>query len=64
MRMTMSKLAEDDVPGAALHGRNLSGLKVPELKRLLMCRGASVKGKKADLIVRYDHCLHYFYVLP
>ena len=46
MRMTMSKLAEDDVPGAALRRRNPSELKVPELKRWLMCRGASVKGKR------------------
>ena len=42
----MAKLTEDDVPGAALCGRNPAELKVPELKRWLMCRGASVKGKK------------------
>ena len=42
MRTTMSDLAEEDVP---LRGRNPSELKVPELKRWLMCRGASVKEK-------------------
>lgn len=39
-------LCEKDVPGAALAGRNPSDLKVVELKRWLMCRGASVRGKK------------------
>ena len=53
MRTTVSNLAEEDIPGAALRGRNPSELKVTEFKRWLMCRGASVKGKKADLIVRY-----------
>ena len=49
----MSKLTKNDIPGAALRGRNPTELKVPELKRWSICRGALVKGKKADLIVSY-----------
>ena len=45
-------LCEKDVPGAALAGRSPSDLRVVELKRWLMCRDASVRGKKADLITR------------
>ena len=41
-----------DVPGASLNGREPSALKIPELKRWLLCRGASVNGKKVDLILR------------
>ena len=43
----------DDVPGASLGGRNRETLKIPELKQWLLCRGASTKGKKADLVARY-----------
>ena len=42
----------DDIPGASLNGRDPSSLKIPELKRWLLCRGASVRGKKADLVLR------------
>ena len=43
----------DDVPGASLCGRNPETLKIPELKQWLLCRGASTKGRKADLVARY-----------
>ena len=42
----------ESIPGASLNGRDPSDLKVPELKRWLLCRGASVRGKKADLVLR------------
>jgi len=45
-------LREEDVSGASLGGREVAALKVPELKRWLQCRRASVKGKKADLVAR------------
>ena len=43
---------ESDIPGASLGGRDPSSLKIPELKRWLLCRNASTKGKKADLVLR------------
>ena len=43
---------EKDIPGASLNGRDPSYLKIPELKRWLLCRNASMKGKKADLVLR------------
>ena len=45
-------LNENDIPGASLGGRHPSSLKIPELKRWLVCRNASTKGKKADLVLR------------
>ena len=45
-------LSEDDVTGASLKGRNPQDLKVQQLKRWLLCRKASTRGKKADLGVR------------
>ena len=45
-------LKEEDIPGASLNGRDPGCLKVQELKRWLQCRGASVRGKKADLVKR------------
>ena len=45
-------MKERDIPGASLGGRDPGQLKVPELKRWLLCRGASTKGKKADLAGR------------
>ena len=45
-------LGEDDVPGASLRGREPGVLTVPELKRWLACRGASRRGRKAELVVR------------
>ena len=51
---TAEILREEDVPGASLGGRDSASLKVPELKRCLQCRRASVKGKKADLVMRYS----------
>ena len=48
-------LREEDVPGASLGGREVASLKVPELRRWLQCRRASVKGKKADLVARYGN---------
>ena len=45
-------ISEKNVPGAALNGRNPASLTIPELKRWLLCREASVKGKKIDLVAR------------
>ena len=45
---------ESDVPGTSLDGRKPEDLKNAELKHWLMCRGASTKGKKADLVARYE----------
>ena len=45
-------LSESDIPGAALNGRNPAVLTIPQLKRWLLCRKASTKGKKADLVAR------------
>lgn len=45
-------LKKEDIPGGSLNGRDPEGLKVQELKRWLQCRGASVRGKKADLVQR------------
>ena len=47
-------LRESDIPGASLNGRKPEDLKVVELKRWLDCRAASTKGKKADLISRFQ----------
>ena len=44
---------EEDVPGASLNGRTPNNFKVPELKQWLLCRNASTRGKKADLVLRY-----------
>ena len=46
-------LQEEDIPGASLHGQDPSKLKIPELERWLACRGAPLKGKKADLVARF-----------
>ena len=43
---------EKDIPGASLRGRDPNSLKTPELKRWLICRNASTKGKKAELVLR------------
>jgi hypothetical protein len=48
----MLKLTEYNIPGACLRGKKPSDLKIPELKRWLACRGASMKGKKANLVLR------------
>ena len=48
-----TKLHEKDIPGASLNGRDPSSLKVPELKRWPICRGASTRENKPDLILRY-----------
>lgn len=45
-------LKEEDIPGASLNGGDPGCLKVQELKWWLQCRGASVRGKKADLVKR------------
>ena len=46
-------LHEEDIPGASLGGQDVAALKVPKLKRWLQCRRASIKGKKADSVMRY-----------
>ena len=43
-------LVESDIPGASLDGWDPSKLHVVELKRWLKCRGASLSGRKADLV--------------
>ena len=45
-------LVESDIPGASLEGRGPENLKDKELQRWLLCRGAFIKGKKADLNAR------------
>ena len=40
--------------GASLCGRDPSTLTIPQLKRWLQCRQASLKGKKPDLVARLD----------
>ena len=47
-----SCLRENVIPGASLGDRDPNSLKIPELKRWLICRNASTKGKKADLVLR------------
>ena len=47
-----SFLNETDVPGAALNGREVASLTIPELKRWLQCRKAPTAGKKADVVAR------------
>lgn len=51
-RTDSTQKLREDVPGASLAGRNPQTLKVAELQRWLQCRGASTKGKKADLVLR------------
>ena len=51
-----------DIPEASLNGRDPASLKIPELKRWLDCRQASTKGKKADLVLRWnmnEYILHW-----
>ena len=48
-----SCLRESDIPGASLGDRNPNSLKIPELKRWLICRNASTAGKEADLVLRW-----------
>ena len=47
-----SILTETDIPGASLCGRHPNSLKVEELKRWLLCRGASLRCKMSDLVLR------------
>ena len=47
-------LRESDIPGTSLTGRKPEDLKVGELKRWFDCRATSTKGKKADLISRFQ----------
>ena len=52
-RVTNSScLRENDIPGASHGDRDPNSLKIAELKRWLICRNASTKGKKADLVLR------------
>ena len=48
-------LTENDVAGASLNGKDPTRLTIPQLKRWLLCRDASTKGKKADLVARSVH---------
>ena len=45
-------LKENDIPAASLSGRDPNSLKIAELKWWMMCRNASTKGKKSDLVLR------------
>ena len=45
-------LKEDDVPGAALNGREPATLTISMLQRWLKCCDAPTKGKTADLVAR------------
>ena len=45
-------LAEDDIPGASLKGREAEQLKNDVLKRWLKFRGASVSGTRMQLLQR------------
>ena len=45
-------LTEKYVSGASLNGKDPTRLTIPQLKRWLLCRDASTKGKKADLVAR------------
>ena len=57
--MSQRNLTEADIPEASLCGRNPGDLKgVPELKRRLLSRGASIRRKKADLVARYIVTVH------
>ena len=47
-----ASLVESDIAGASLNGRKPEELTVPQLKRWLQCRKASLKGKKSDLVAR------------
>ena len=53
------QLLESNIPGASLNGRAPADLNKAELIRWLKCRhGASLLGKKADLVERYDACFY------
>ena len=45
-------LRECDIPGASLNGKKPAELNVVQLKRWLACRGAPLRGRKAELIER------------
>ena len=47
-----SCLHKNGIPGASLGDRDPNSLKIVELKHWLICRNASTKGKKADLVLR------------
>ena len=51
-KATKPAIEEKDIPGASLRGRDQNSLKIPKLKRWLMCRNAFTKGKKAELVLR------------
>jgi len=53
MSADISPLAEEDIPGASLRGRNPQQLTIPELKRWLSCRkGTKTNGNKRNLVER------------
>ena len=45
-------IEEKDILGASLQGRDPNSLKILELKRWLIYRNASTKGKKAEVVLR------------
>ena len=61
--MSQRNHTEADIKGASLCGWNPGDLKVPELKRWLLCQWDSIRGKKADLVARYVVTVHdYIYI--
>ena len=56
---SLQYMDSENIPGVSLNGRATNSLKIPELKRWLDCRGASIKGNKADLVLRYCYRFHY-----
>lgn len=49
---TTAVSAVTSISRAHLYGQDPATLTVPALKRWLLCRGASTKGRKSDLIAR------------
>ena len=45
-------LRESDIPGASLGDRDINALKIPELKRWLVCRNASGQQKDSEKRLR------------
>ena len=57
--MNQCGLRESDILGGSLNGRKPEDLKVVQLKQWLDSRAASTKGKKADLISRFQIETHH-----
>ena len=51
-KATKPAIDKNDILGASLRGRDPNSLKILELKRWLICRNSSMKGRKPNLF--YD----------